>query len=320
MLRWPTSANMSSGERGRFAPAKRTAGAINLARASSDSTVDVIQHPQTTEKSNTSSSSRSRDSCQIQSPRACPDAGQTDQDEQWSLLVSNDHPPAVNNGRVAYLGESWTLSYVLKLKSSAASLAGALHLALPAESVEWRRPRTSGEQPVESHSSKDSLVNNIPKDIQDALIDAYFAHNYIVHPIVSQSSFRQSLGNESVSQCLLLSILYVGALHVNEAVIYRLGFSGRLECLKTFYQRAKAVFDADKEKDRVAVVQSAFLLHNWWQSPTATMDPWAWLGLSVRLAQNMGMHRSTNPSPLPLAEKSLWKRIWWSLYVNETTL
>lgn len=40
------------------------------------------------------------------------------------------------------VGESWTLPYVLELKSSAASLAGGLHLALPVEPAELGRPKS----------------------------------------------------------------------------------------------------------------------------------------------------------------------------------
>ena len=194
-----------------------------------------------------------------------------------------------------------------------------LHQALPPESEEVLQPASSSTKDLEK--SVTSTADDLPPlDIQSALIDAYFAYDHTLYPVIAQSDFRDAFRSGTVSKLLLLSVFYAGALHVDDAVVYRICSKGRLDCLQSFYTRAKAVFDADSERDRVSVVQSAYLLHNWWQHPNATMDPWTWLGLAIRLAQNLGMHRSTDKSPLSPSDRSLYKRIWWCLYVSAIIL
>lgn len=165
-----------------------------------------------------------------------------------------------------------------------------------------------------------AMANRLPKDCQTALIDAYFTHSHAVYPIISEERFRARLSNQKGSPSLLSAVLYAGALHAPESVIHRAGFESRQACLGSLYGTAKRSFfedevDVDVE-NQFSRVQAAFLLHIVWPAPTATMDPWTWLGLAIRLAQKMGMHRrSRKPEPRDGDRKS-WKRVWWLLFVS----
>jgi hypothetical protein len=59
----------------------------------------------------------------------------------------------------------------------------------------------------------------------------------------------------------------------------------------TFYQRAKALYDASYESDAIATVQALYLLSYWWGSPLEQKDMWHWTGLAVGLAQTLGLHQ-----------------------------
>lgn len=251
--------------------------------------------------------------------------------DQWSKIISRDRFRVPDSRRVTYLGESWTLSYMSQWKSRGRVVEAndnGSHPASPSE-VDNESPDLHVPVPIESHldtpspsSTRTSSVmrDQLPRDIRLALVDAYFAYNHGLYPITCEKDFRSSVANGTTSPLLLSAVLYAGALHASDPIIYRAGFDSRQACLGKLYSRAKAIFFDDEHdaggSDQLPRVQAAFLLHNMWLSPNATMDPWTWLGLAIRLAQNMGMHRSTARSSLPDNDRRLWKRIWWSLYVG----
>lgn len=241
--------------------------------------------------------------------------------EQWSMVTNNTNRPARRTRGITYLGESWSLSYSRHLGSGMSSRIGSkdleLHLPTPDSPDESAPPNVHPTRNLVLQR----ILNSIPAPhIQTALIKAYLTHGYPLYPIIDPSPFRSGTVPHSNSPLLLLSVLFSGASHVGESVIHQAGYGSRLECLDAFYSQAKTLFDADLETDKVAVVQCAFMLHNWWSGPTATMDPLAWLGHATRLAQNMGMHRSTAGSSIDAADRKLCKRIWWSIYVCALTL
>jgi hypothetical protein len=181
---------------------------------------------------------------------------------------------------------------------------------------------TSFEQdkPSQPRSAPSAVATQLPQDSQTALIDAYFAHSHAVYPIISEERFRAGLADQNGSALLLSAVLYAGALHAPESVIHHAGFESRQACLGSLYGRAKrSFFEGEDDIDidhQFSRVQAAFLLHTVWPVPTATMDPWTWLGLAIRLAQKMGMHRRATKPELRDDGRKSWKRTWWLLFVS----
>jgi hypothetical protein len=238
--------------------------------------------------------------------------------EEWYMLINDTNRPARRTGGIIYLGESWSLSYSRHLGSGMSSSRirtkdRELHFPTPDSPDEATLSNIDRAQ----DSRIQRLLDGLPTpSTQTALINAYLEHGYPLYPIIDPIPFRNWEGPTSVSLLLLLSVLFSGASHVEDSVIHQAGYGSRLECLEAFYNQAKMLFDTDLENDKVAVVSCAFMLHNWWSGPSATNDPLVWLGHATRLAQNMGMHRSTAGSSIDVSDKKLCKRIWWSIYVR----
>ncbi|CAH0054235.1 unnamed protein product [Clonostachys solani] len=273
------------------------------------------------------------------SPEETEDSGSTsqqvpaDETDIWSRVVSYQTRLPSDGQRVVYVGEPWTLAYVMQWKGrqrqGMADVAGspnglstesptAVHVSVPIEN------HTSPDSQLQSQSSTTTVstanASNLPADIQRALIKSYFSRHNILYPVLDNRRFSELSRSHTVDPCLHLAVLYAGALHVPDPIIYRAGFDSRQACLISLYRRAKHIFfqnDDDGTVDQLSYIQSAFLLHNMWQGPNATLNPWTWLGLAIRMAQNIGMHRSTQSSSLPEADKRLWKRIWWCLYTRD---
>jgi hypothetical protein len=60
----------------------------------------------------------------------------------------------------------------------------------------------------------------------------------------------------------------------------------------TFYKRAKALFDANYEDDRVTIVQALILMGWYWEGPEdVTKNVFYWTRVAIVVAQGSGMHR-----------------------------
>lgn len=89
----------------------------------------------------------------------------------------------------------------------------------------------------------------------------------------------------------------------------------------TFYKRAKALYDANYEDDRVTIVQALVLMGWYWEGPEdVTKNVFYWSRVATIVAQGSGMHRSVEQSQLSKADKRLWKRIWWTLFTRDRSV
>ncbi|KAK2056444.1 fungal-specific transcription factor domain-containing protein [Colletotrichum caudatum] len=157
------------------------------------------------------------------------------------------------------------------------------------------------------------------KALADDLVEAYFVHVNRGIPIVDERQFMKKYNNVDsssdtmptgpLSLLLLNSILLVGA-HV---------LTPQREDVKVlkpvFFKRAKALFDCRFEQHRETYLQAALLLT--WQCDDledVVSNSWYWVGCAVRTAFGMGMHRDASPSCLNIMSKTLWTRLWWTLY------
>jgi hypothetical protein len=254
--------------------------------------------------------------------------------DQWSKIVSQDVSSLKDSRRITYVGESWNLSYMMQWKSHAAGVhesnASRFRHTSPSETTDGDSPcfhipmplQQDTQSPRSAKPSRTFRDQILPLNVQLAVIDAYFAHHHVHYPIIAEREFRTSFDDKSVSLLLLSAVLYAGAIHVADQVVYRAGFDSRQLCLRKLYNRSKTIFFTEDDNaeisDQLSRVQAAFLLHHMWLSPNSTMDCWNWLSLAVRLAQNMGMHRSTTRTSMNEEDRKLWKRIWWSLYVSSS--
>jgi hypothetical protein len=108
----------------------------------------------------------------------------------------------------------------------------------------------------------------------------------------------------------------VAATHCSLEVLSNAGFNSRHEAKRAFYRRAKALYGADYESNRIVNIQALFLLQFWWESPLEQKDAGFWLNGATGLAQGCGMHRSTERAGLSLSERRLWRRIWSCISVS----
>lgn len=234
----------------------------------------------------------------------------TDGDEWRRLLQNSVSASRTTTGPVTYLGESWHFSWVL-LGEPDATESRPLHLpTLVMEDEESVSNRVNKEL-----WDKGAYVLPRP-ETRDLLIVEYFERCHPVYPIVQKNVFMNSLRANAFSHLLLQSVLVVAATHCDLGILQRAGYVTRQEAVGAFYNRARVLFDGDVEPDKITNIQSIFLLQFWWRSVTDHKDTLWWLAGAIRLAQTMGLHRSTSRSRLGPEDRRLWRRIWWLLFVS----
>ncbi|KIX10170.1 uncharacterized protein Z518_01251 [Rhinocladiella mackenziei CBS 650.93] len=224
-----------------------------------------------------------------------------------------------------YLGESWLLTYVVQKVINAetesdSSSPATLQVPLPPSVGD--KPENLGyetrldPEEIEILNIRGAFI--LPeKEVSDRLIQTFFECVYPAFPIFDREEFAQLYESGQQSLLILNSIYAMASTLCEDDVIAKAGFESRNVARKVFLKRAKALYDADHETNKICLVQAVFLLSFLWNGSTDEKDMAYWLSIAIGNAQGKGMHRSTTNSTLRPRDRRLWKRIWWSLYVRD---
>lgn len=210
------------------------------------------------------------------------------------------------------LGESWHLSRVAQQQ---AELAPALHRPSLMMEAEDGAAHAAHSRAVRELWTQGAYA--LPRaELRARLVAQFFAVVHPSYPVLAKAAFLDSLRSNSFSYQLVQAVLAVAAAHCDWAMLQRAGFVSRREAVEAFYRRARALHDGDAEPDKLAQIQTMFLMQFWWRAAADHRDPLWWLAGAVRMAQAMGLHRrSAARSRLRPADQRLWRRIWWLLFV-----
>ncbi|PIG80449.1 hypothetical protein AARAC_001684 [Aspergillus arachidicola] len=181
--------------------------------------------------------------------------------------------------RLQQLGESVSLSYVVEVVYS---LKGGsteplkVHYPIPASIAD--RPDTNYAPRVEEPVSLQEALTMPPRDLADQLIQAFFRMLHPAYPVFDRQKFTQLYRQGQASPLVLQTIFFLGFTIGSEELVNRAGYSDRATARKTHYLRAKALYDADYENDRMNLVAALLLFGFWWAGPEDQKDTCHWIG------------------------------------------
>lgn len=227
--------------------------------------------------------------------------------------------PITEAGRVAFLGESSNLTLLVHDRQGSADV---VHYPLP-ENVRGSRARLTELDNVEIdilHQRGAFLLP--PRALCDELIESYFKWIHPIVPVINRTRFMRQYRDPKNPPSLLLlqAVLLAGSRVCNNPQLMDANGSTTPAAL-TFYKRAKALYDANYEDDRVTLVQSLLLMGWYWEGPEdVTKNVFYWSRVATIVAQGSGMHRSVEQSQLSRSDKRLWKRIWWTLFTRDRSV
>jgi Fungal specific transcription factor domain len=246
------------------------------------------------------------------------------QESQSSVLTQFMKPkfaraPIKEAGRVAYLGESSNLSLLVHDRHGTTDV---VHYPLP-ENIRGSRARLTepDQQEIDILQQRGAFLLP-PRSLCDELVDSYFTWVAPVVPVINRSRFmRRYKDNKNPPSLLLLqAILLAGSRVCTNAQLMDANGSTTPAAM-TFYKRAKALYDANYEDDRITIVQALILMGWYWEGPEdVTKNVFYWTRVAIVVAQGSGMHRSVENSQLSRPDKRLWKRIWWTLFTRDRSV
>lgn len=148
-----------------------------------------------------------------------------------------------------------------------------------------------------------------------AFIEAYFTHLHPLMPVLNRTQFLAEYSQlKNPPSLLLLQCVLLG---------------GSLFCLEkeenishTIFVRAKALYDANTEKDPLAIVQSLMILSWFWDGPEdVTRNSFYWSRLAITVAQGFGFQVNLARDPnISLSRARLYRKVWWCLFIKDRTL
>lgn len=173
--------------------------------------------------------------------------------------------PIKEAGRVAYLGESSNLSLLVHDRHGTTDV---VHYPLP-DSVKGSRARLTDLDNIEIdilHQRGAFLLP--PRALCDELVESFFRWVAPVVPVINKSRFmaRYRDSKSPPSLLLLQAILLAGSRVCTNTQLMDANGSTTPAAM-TFYKRAKALYDANYEDDRVTIVQALVLMGWYWEGP-----------------------------------------------------
>lgn len=290
-------------------------------RSESDAASTIASHGQNSEEvaaSHVLASLRDRNSVNtdaklpITGPESVIDAEQ---------LLSPEQDSREDDGEV-FLGEASALGYVTDVPATAAAqtLPGTTagykfrHAVPPnvkAEALvpQWETDRRNARF---NFLKTDGAFSLPPNSVVEKLLKAYFRWFHPCFAIVDEMDIWDQYRRGVLSPLLLQSILFIGVLHCDDAVLQELTSDSRHRAKYLFYNRAKDIYDSEYERRKITVIQSLFLMSFWRAGALLEKDTRHWLGCAITLAQTKALHRAAGQAETKDAK--LRKRLWWSLY------
>jgi hypothetical protein len=161
-----------------------------------------------------------------------------------------------------------------------------------------------------------------PKSLCDELVQLYFDWVAPLIPLINRAQFMEQYNSTENPPSLLLlqAILLAGSkAHDDLGSFESDGLPSPI--MRQIYRRAKALYGANIEDDPVTTVQ-ALTVMGWYCGDIGdtTENSEHWARIAMIKAQANGMHQAVEKTRLSSAEKTLRKRIWWTLFTLERSI
>ncbi|KAJ9134315.1 C6 zinc finger domain containing protein [Pleurostoma richardsiae] len=157
----------------------------------------------------------------------------------------------------------------------------------------------------------------LSREVLGRLMDSYFTVYHQTYPFVHEATFRAQF-HEVIPrpqkrswQMLLYAILAIGAWCLNED-------QGEIE--DDLYHHALSFGEDESmfESANLTFVQALVLLSNLSQKRDKPNTGSNFLGLAVRMALSLGLHRELPDWDINLLQREMRRRVWWGLFIFDS--
>lgn len=212
-------------------------------------------------------------------------------------VVASNQQPIVYENSTFYVGESFSLTYVIHniltpFLSDGRNYQNQLFypIAKGFDPSDMRRQNVIHAQ--KALLQERDILYCVSPDVLERLLRVYFRWFHPAFPILEQAGFLQKCLDDRMSLLVLNALMLVAFTICDDAELAEIGCTTRYQARELFYRQAKALYDADLDPDKVNNVTAVFLMSFWWGGSNDEKDSWHWIGIAISLAQTLGMHRS----------------------------
>lgn len=179
-------------------------------------------------------------------------------------------------------------------------------------------PRSPKSMSAHRVPRKAQLLSSAPSGlIEQAFMDAYFMNYHTSYPFVHEATFRAQFYEQiprphgPAWHILLNTILALGAWCIGDD-------TSDLDI--TFYQEARSQLQQMSvfEAGNLTLVQALLLLSNYAQKRDKPNTGWNFLGLAVRMAMSLGLHKEFREWKISLLQREIRRRLWWGVYLFDS--
>lgn len=151
--------------------------------------------------------------------------------------------------------------------------------------------------------------------LQESYLDTYFEFAYTWCPVLDRQTL--SCCPEFSESLLLRHALALLGSHLNPPLMTH-------HTPLDHYQRFRQLFYDNHERHPLVRICAVMLVYWWSSGPpnVVSIDTnWWWMGASIRLSQEVGLHHEQDSQNLwqPEERPGLRRRIWWTLFVSLAT-
>ncbi|KAA8895168.1 fungal-specific transcription factor domain-containing protein [Sphaerosporella brunnea] len=174
------------------------------------------------------------------------------------------------------------------------------------------------------NACKGSDLQLPPSHIGETLIKHYYETVHILIPIFHWPSFAdrfdavKTKGNLSevpqVWASVLFAVFALGTVYSTDPEIRRLYPDGG----KSFIEQSQRLIDLFNDEFTVDHARAALLTSMYLAELNCKSAAWTWLGSTVRIAQDIGLHREGGP--WAVVEGEMRRRVWWGIYAWDRLL
>ncbi|KAF9148643.1 hypothetical protein BG015_009614 [Linnemannia schmuckeri] len=163
-----------------------------------------------------------------------------------------------------------------------------------------------------SHSLQMTSERELPsKEQMEVLLNLYFQFMYPFAPMFIRRTFMDDFrqNRPDLSQILILNAIFSNACWYSDDPALK------QESTK-YFNRAKIILDETYHVSRISTVQALLLMAHHQYATGNYSGGWLYTGMSIRIAQDIGLHRQDVNVDEP-EEAEVRKRLWWSLYMAD---
>lgn len=164
--------------------------------------------------------------------------------------------PYRDSGRTFYLGEAFSLAFVVKTVCSPSgdTTEGKVHYPIPmsvgANAHNVFDDRSLGTEEMAMLQAR-GAYDLPPKHVGERLLLAFFESFYPAYPVFDRREIVALYQRGQLSFLVLQTIFYIAATVCDEGLLQETGFANRYQARSTYYRRAKALYDVEDRKSVV---------------------------------------------------------------------